>query len=159
MRWGDAELVDNISVQCNTGTCCVSLMTAAPPACLPVSVSRTRVQDLFINIRSGRASVWSTLIGPAMSRLGSHWSRASLVMLAPAVLCHKEQAPSRGLWMPELVLYGIRLLANTSEQSSTSRRTSNRSARSFHYGNLGSHFPKTCLQVFGKFGLIIVSCT
>ena len=35
---------------------------------------------------------WSTLIGRGMSRLGSHSSRASLVMLAPAVLCHKEQA-------------------------------------------------------------------
>ena len=39
------------------------------------------------------------------------------MMLAPAVICHKEpasgkhlrsKAPSRGLWMPELVLYGIR---------------------------------------------------
>ena len=34
----------------------------------------------------------------------------------PALLCHKEparasKAPSRGLWMPELVLYGIRELA------------------------------------------------
>ena len=69
-------------------------MTAAPPACLPaclpVSVSRTRVQDLFINIRSGRASVWSTLIGPAMSRIGSHWSRASLVILAAKISCNKE---------------------------------------------------------------------
>ena len=35
-------------------------------------------------------SVWSTLIGRGMSRLGSHWSRASPVLLAPAVLCHKE---------------------------------------------------------------------
>ena len=32
---------------------------------------------------------WSTLIGRGMSRLGSHWSRASPVMLAPNVLCHK----------------------------------------------------------------------
>ena len=61
--------------------------------------------------------VWSTLIGPAPTLLRSHWSRASLVMLAPAILCHKEPArskqtiPSRGLWMPELVLYDIRLLA------------------------------------------------
>ena len=46
---------------------------------------------------------------------------------SPAILCHKEpawaskispngyilrsKAPSRGLWMPELVLYGMRLLA------------------------------------------------
>ena len=37
-------------------------------------------------------SVWSTLIGRAPSLLRSHWSRASLVMLAPAVLCHKEPA-------------------------------------------------------------------
>ena len=27
-----------------------------------------------------------------MSRLVSHWSRASLVMLVPAILCHKEPA-------------------------------------------------------------------
>ena len=48
-------------------------------------------------------SDWSTLIGPGMSRLDSHWSRASLVMLAPAVVCHKEpvrasKAPYYGLW-------------------------------------------------------------
>ena len=46
-------------------------------------------------------AVWSTLIGRGMSRLVSNWSRASLVMLAPAVLCHKEparasKAPTRG---------------------------------------------------------------
>ena len=29
-----------------------------------------------------------------MSRLGSHWSRAFLEMLAPAILCHKEPARS-----------------------------------------------------------------
>ena len=33
-----------------------------------------------------------------------------LVMLASAILCHIELA-RRGLRMPELVLYGIRLLA------------------------------------------------
>ena len=38
-------------------------------------------------------SVWSTLIGRGISRLGSHWSRASPVLLAPAVLCHKEAIP------------------------------------------------------------------
>ena len=32
---------------------------------------------------------WSTLIGRGPTLLRSHWSRASLVMLAPAVLCHK----------------------------------------------------------------------
>ena len=37
-------------------------------------------------------AAWSTLIGRGMSRLGSHWSRASLVMRAPAILCHKEPA-------------------------------------------------------------------
>ena len=35
-------------------------------------------------------SDWSTLIGRGHTLLRSHWSRASLVMLAPAVLCHKE---------------------------------------------------------------------
>ena len=40
-------------------------------------------------------TVWSTLIGRAPRLLRSHWSRASLVMLAPAVLCHKEP-PTRG---------------------------------------------------------------
>ena len=42
--------------------------------------------------RAGCQAVWSTLIGRAMSRLGSHCSRASQVMLAPAILCHKEPA-------------------------------------------------------------------
>ena len=37
-------------------------------------------------------AVWSTLIGRALTLLRSHWSRASLVMLAPAVLCYKEPA-------------------------------------------------------------------
>ena len=46
-------------------------------------------------------AVWSTLIGRGMSRLGSHWSRASRVVLSPAILCHKEPArapnhPTRG---------------------------------------------------------------
>ena len=40
---------------------------------------------------TGPEAVWSTLIGQGMSRLISHWSRASLVMLAP-ILCHKEPA-------------------------------------------------------------------
>ena len=35
---------------------------------------------------------WSTLIGRGMSRLGSYWSR---VLLAPAILCHKEPAIAR----------------------------------------------------------------
>ena len=34
-------------------------------------------------------AAWSTLIGRGMSRLVSHWSRTSPVMLAPAVFCHK----------------------------------------------------------------------
>ena len=42
-------------------------------------------------------AVWSTLIGRGMSRLGSHWSR---VMLAPALLCHKE--PARRIQSPLL---------------------------------------------------------
>ena len=36
--------------------------------------------------------VWSTLIGRGSTLLRSHWSRAFLVMLAPAILCHKEPA-------------------------------------------------------------------
>ena len=43
-------------------------------------------------------SVWSTLIGRGMSRPGCHWSRASLVMLAPAILCHKEPARELGVF-------------------------------------------------------------
>ena len=39
----------------------------------------------------------STLIGRGMSRLVSHWSR---VMLAPALLCHKE--PARRIQSPRL---------------------------------------------------------
>ena len=41
---------------------------------------------------------WSTLIGLGSTLLRSHWSRASLVMLAPAVLCHKE--PARRIQSP-----------------------------------------------------------
>ena len=37
-------------------------------------------------------AAWSTLIGRAPTLLRSHWSRASLLMPAPAVLCHKEPA-------------------------------------------------------------------
>ena len=46
----------------------------------------TRGQDHHLEL------AWSTLIGRAPTLLRSHWSRASLVMLAPAVLCHKEPA-------------------------------------------------------------------
>ena len=61
-------------------------------------------------------TVWSTIIGRGMSRLGSHWSR---VLLAPALLCHKEPVRSKqntkplvgGFGCDELVLYGIRELA------------------------------------------------
>ena len=67
-------------------------------------------------------AVWSTLIGRDLTLLRSHWPRASPVMLAPAILCHKE--PSRVSKAPyfgtqntpiggyfacsSLVLYGIR---------------------------------------------------
>ena len=37
-------------------------------------------------------AVWSTLIGRDPTLLRFHWSRASLVMLVPAILCHKEPA-------------------------------------------------------------------
>ena len=68
---------------------------------------------------------WSTLIGRAPTLLHSHWSRASLVLLAPAVfmVLYGIRAPIIGpfrawkptiLWMPELVLYGIRLLDGVS---------------------------------------------
>ena len=39
-----------------------------------------------------RYRLWSTIIGRGPKLLCSHWSRPSLVMLAPAVLCHKEPA-------------------------------------------------------------------
>ena len=45
-------------------------------------------------VRDPFEAVFFTLIGRGMSRLGSHWSRASLVMLAPTILYHKE--PARG---------------------------------------------------------------
>ena len=35
---------------------------------------------------------WSALIGRGPTLLCSHWSRSSLVILAPAILCHKELA-------------------------------------------------------------------
>ena len=41
----------------------------------------------------GHSPDWSTLIGRGPTLLRSHWSRASLEMLAPAILCHKESAP------------------------------------------------------------------
>ena len=53
--------------------------------------ARLESQDARARAHDTR-SVCSTLIGRAMSRLGSHWSRASPVMLAPALLCHKEPA-------------------------------------------------------------------
>ena len=37
-------------------------------------------------------AVWSPLIGRGPTLLRSHWSRSSLVVLAPAVLCRKEPA-------------------------------------------------------------------
>ena len=71
--------------------------------------------------------VWSTLIGRGSTRLGSHWSR---VLLRQCLLCHKEparskqKAPSRGLWMRGAgSLWHKRHCSNSSEQSSTSRLT------------------------------------
>ena len=79
-------------------------------------------------------SAWSTLIGRGMSGLGSHWSR---VLLAPALLCHKEpakyppsgilrsKAPSRRLWMRRAgsLWHKRDGASNSSEVSSTSRWT------------------------------------
>ena len=59
---------------------------------------------------------WSTLIGLGSTLLRSHWSRASLVLLAPAILCHKEparasKAPFWGYFAcSSLVLYVIRIV-------------------------------------------------
>ena len=53
-------------------------------------------QNLEPGIRSRSEQVsqtvpdWSSFIGRAPIILRSHWSRASLVMLAPVILCHKE---------------------------------------------------------------------
>ena len=46
-----------------------------------------RIGNLLVHVRCVEESdkVWSTLIGRGMSRLVSHWSRAILVMLAPAI--------------------------------------------------------------------------
>ena len=51
----------------------------------------------------GFRSDWSTLIGPAPRLLRSHWSRTSLVILAPAVLCHKEPARTSTSWWTSVV--------------------------------------------------------
>ena len=59
-------------------------------------------------------AVWSTLIGRDPTLLRFHWSRASRVMLVPAILCHKE--PARASKAP------IRN-SNSSKQSSTTRWT------------------------------------
>ena len=42
-------------------------------------------------------AVSSTLIGPALTRLGSHWSRASECCWRqhPAILCHNKEPPRR----------------------------------------------------------------
>ena len=78
---------------------------------------RCRAVGPYYHLRLGenkQSADWSTLIGRAPTLLRSHWSRASLVMLAPAILCHKEPARAskemgvfcvpkpivpRGLWM------------------------------------------------------------
>ena len=86
---------------------------------LPVSgrIFKAKVVDINYNVRvrqdqlTGREDVrrklnsvvssffvicspaaWSTLIGRGISRLGSHWWR---VLLAPALLCHKEPAQAK----------------------------------------------------------------
>ena len=59
---------------------------------------RSHLKKLHVRAQSeskkllSQAAVWSTLIGRSLTLLRSHWSRASLVMVAPAVLCHKEPA-------------------------------------------------------------------
>ena len=63
-------------------------------------------------------SDWSILIGRAPALVRSHWSRASLVMLPPAVSCHKEQAraskaPYLGPWNASLLLVFCLLLAGS----------------------------------------------
>ena len=52
---------------------------------------------ILISFQINHFTAWSTLIGRGMSRLGSHWSR---VLLAPALLCHKE--PARRIQSPLL---------------------------------------------------------
>ena len=59
---------------------------------------RSHLKKLHVRAQSeskkllSQAAVWSTLIGRSPTLLCSHWSRASLVMVAPALLCHKEPA-------------------------------------------------------------------
>ena len=56
--------------------------------------------------------VFSTLIGRGSTRLVSHWSRASECWLRQQSYAMKNHlVATRGLWMPELVFYDIRLLA------------------------------------------------
>ena len=117
------------------------------------SIIRSRTD---CSIRAGPGWAWSEIKQPERncclftfivfltSLVHSHWSRASLVMLVPAILCHKEPARASkdswlpctersyyrrpyaiknqrgaggyfaflvgGFWMPELVLYCIRVL-------------------------------------------------
>ena len=51
------------------------------------------------------AADWSTLIGRGPILLCSHWSRASPVILAQAILWHKQPARASSL-----VFYGIRIV-------------------------------------------------
>ena len=53
-----------------------------------------------------------------------HGSQLSLMTSLMGVFCVPKPLPNRGLWMPKLVLYGIRLLAKQFLGTSTSRWTS-----------------------------------
>ena len=72
----------------------------------PIDVLTNTIGRTVIALKAA----WSTLIGRGMSRPGSHWSRASLVMLATAILCHKEPARMGYFACSTLVLYGIRIV-------------------------------------------------
>ena len=60
----------------------------------PLVTHLATILHVFIRSPPGPGPDWSTLIGRGPSLPRSHWSGASQVMLAPAILCHKEPACS-----------------------------------------------------------------
>ena len=54
--------------------------------------NRKGFAQVALNTGKGGEADWSTLIGRGPTLLRSSWSRASLVILVPAISCHKEPA-------------------------------------------------------------------
>ena len=119
-RWGHTSCSGLLCGGGRSGRGSCEKITGTEVSPLPsLTLRQERRHHLCWSLPADGKAAWSTLIGRGMSRLVSHWSRASLQMLAPAVLCHKERAraskaPYQGLWDANfacswLVLYGIKI--------------------------------------------------